>query len=246
MDNQITALKERIQRLERTGPKSAVSALPFNCPSIDGHLPDGGLPLGVLHEVSAAPGIFHETAATLFIAGVLARMSGPVLWCVKTSDLFAAGLSSVGLDVERIIFAETGNDKSVLITMEEGLRHNALAAVVGEVNRLPMIAARRLHLAARSSGVTCFALYRQSRYRQEEVTEPTAAFSRWRINSMPSDPLPVAGLGQTYWKIELTRCRDTHAAIWTLGGCNEKGYLGLASHMADRPIEDHQFRVRVR
>ena len=36
----------------------------------------------------------HAAAATLFIAGILARNKGPVLWCVRCRDLFAPALAA--------------------------------------------------------------------------------------------------------------------------------------------------------
>jgi protein ImuA len=231
--NRLDDLRQQIQKLERSD-KAENDALPFGSPLLDAHLPKGGLELGVLHEVSAAPGICHETAATLFVAGILARTQGPVLWCLKTRDLFAPGLALVGLEASRIIFAETGDEKTLLTVMEEGLRHGGLSAVVGEMNSLRMIAARRLHLAARSSGTTAFALYRQPAFRKDQVNEPTAAVTRWRITALPSQVLPVAGIGRPFWQIDLLRCRDAGNASWITEACDEKGSLGLATNMAHR------------
>ena len=240
MNNVIDALKIKIQKLEQPQAVLAVPALSFGCPALDEHLPHDGLSLGALHEITATSGIVHETAATLFTAGILARMVGSVLWCVKTHDLFAPGLAPVGLEASRIIFAEADSEKTLLIIMEEGLRHGGLAAVVGEVNHLSLLASRRLHLAARASGVTAFALHRQRRYDKPKTKEPTAAVSCWRITALPSAPLPVAGIGQPYWQIDLLRCRDAETASWTLEACNEKGYLGLPANLAYGPVESKE------
>jgi protein ImuA len=92
-------------------------------------LPQGGLPLGHLHEVIEA-GAASEYAgiATLFIAGILARLSGPVLWCLRGRDLFAPALARIGLHPDRVIYCETWKDRDVLPAMEEGLRCAGLAA----------------------------------------------------------------------------------------------------------------------
>ena len=122
----------------------------------------GGLLLGSLHEVAGAgPDTEHGAAAALFLAGVLARMEGPVLWVQEQPDLFAPGLACAGLHPARLVFAEAGKD--VLAAMEEGLAHPGLAAVVGEFSgRLSLVASRRLQLGAEKSGVMA-ALLRRSR-----------------------------------------------------------------------------------
>src|SRR3981189_847702 len=61
---------------------------------------------------------------------------------------------------DRVIYVEAGNEKSVLICFEEGLRHGGLGAVVAEVARLSMTASRRLQLAAEGSGAIGIAIRR--------------------------------------------------------------------------------------
>jgi hypothetical protein len=60
--------------------------------------------------------------ATLYVAGILARMQGTVLWWLRGRDLFAPALARVGLHPDRVIFCETWEDRDVLPAMEEGLK----------------------------------------------------------------------------------------------------------------------------
>ena len=63
------------------------------------------------------------------------------------------------------MLAEAGDAASVLLVMEEGLRHRGLAGVVGEVSgRMTLTASRRLQLAAEASGVVAFVLRRSRRH----------------------------------------------------------------------------------
>jgi protein ImuA len=64
--------------------------------------------------------------------------AGKVLWCITRPDLFAPALAQAGLVPDRVIYVEAGDEKSVLICFEEGLRHGGLGAVVAEVARLSM------------------------------------------------------------------------------------------------------------
>jgi protein ImuA len=132
----LVELRAAVASLERRGgaiPAGAV--LPFGPPCLDTVLPGGGLALGVLHEVAGTgPDVEHGAAAALFVAGVLARLSGPVLWALERRDLFAPALAGAGLHHDRVVYAEAGRPASVLLVMEEGLRHPGLAGVVGEVS----------------------------------------------------------------------------------------------------------------
>ncbi len=145
----------------------AVGALVRRCPSraVDRHLPGGGLALDALHEVMETGGAReHAAVATLFVAGILARNKGPVLWCVRCRDLFAPALAGVGLHPDRVIYAETHREAEVLAATEEGLRHKGLAGVVAEVARLGLTASRRLqsracrHSSCGDGGTTASAL----------------------------------------------------------------------------------------
>src|SRR5271168_2707102 len=117
----IALLRERIARIERIHARGAAEpSIAVGIEAIDQALPTGGIRLGALHEAaSAGPDTEHAAAATLFAAGILARLKGPILWVLRQADLFAPGLAGVGLQPDRIVFAEAGKD--VLPVMEEGL-----------------------------------------------------------------------------------------------------------------------------
>ncbi len=144
----LETLRAEIAAVERSH-SSFRGSIAFGVKPLDAQLPTGGLRLGALHEVAGGGvGAVHGAAAVLFVGGVLARMEGPVLWCLRQRDLFAPALAGVGLHPERVIYAEAGDEKGVLGVLEDGLRHGGLAAVVGEVAGLAMTASRRLQLAA--------------------------------------------------------------------------------------------------
>ncbi len=236
-------LKARIGRLGQPAKAARRVVIPFGIEAIDTHLPNGGLALGALHEVSGGgPDVEHGAAAVLLIAGVLARHAGQVLWVVERADLFAPALDAVGLAPDRVIYAEAGKAKTVLMAMEEGLRHAGLAGVVGELTgRLTLIASRRLQLAAEQSGVICLALRRSRKHDDPTLAEPTAATTRWRVSALPSPPpLPHApetpGLARARWRLELLRCRGGEPASWIMEASDATGHLDLPADLADRPV----------
>jgi protein ImuA len=206
--------------------------LPFGIREIDKKLPGQGLSLGALHEVSeAGPAPEYGAMATLFIAGILARLKGPVLWCVHCRDLFAPGVAAAGLHPDRVIYAETYRDADVLAVMEEGLRHRGLAGVVGEAAKVGLKSTRRLQLAAEKSGSIGLLL---RRWRASEQTG-SAAMTRWKISPHPSTELPVPGVGRACWRLDLVHVKGGEPTSWIVGACDAKGRLALSPDMADRP-----------
>jgi protein ImuA len=238
----LARLRDQIARIAHGDKARTAQAVPFGIEAVDTALPAGGLLLGCLHDVAGAgPDTEHGTAAALFLAGVLARMAGPVLWVQGTPspglpDLFAPGLANVGLHPARLLFADAG--KNVLAAMEEGLAHPGLAAVVGELDgRLSLVASRRLQLAAERSGVMAALLRRSRVFDDPALAQPSAALTSWRIAALPSPPpLPhapsVPGLGPALWRLELTRNKGGETGSWIVEACDATGRLTLAAGVA--------------
>ena len=230
----LEALRAEIAAVERSHRK-ATGSIPFGVAALDTQLPAGGLRLGALHEVAGGgPGAVHGAAAVLFVAGVLTRMEGPVLWCLRQRDLFAPALAGVGLHPERVIYAEAADEKGVLAVLEDGLRHGGLAAVVGEIGGLAMTASRRLQLAAEEGGTTAFAVRRwRTPSAAADYGQPTASVSRWRVSALPATREVVAGLmGRPRWLVEMMRCRGAQACEWEVEACDETGRLALPAELA--------------
>jgi protein ImuA len=238
-------LRARIQRLESGGARKR-AALPFGVAPIDRALPGGGLALGALHEVAGGGnGAIDGAAAALFAAGVAARTTGKVLWCVTRQDLFAPALAQAGLAPGRVIYVEAGDEKSLLACFEEGLRHPGLGVAVAEVARLSMTASRRLQLAAESSGVIGMAIRRWRRQTEAaDFGQPTASVTRWRVSVLPSTVLPAPGVGGARWHVELIRCRAGESADFVVEACDAKGRLAVPADLADRSGQTNVGRRR--
>lgn len=230
----IEALRLRVKGLERgasQGRSDRGEALPFGIGPIDAALPEGGMVRAALHEVfDGNPYPNHGAVAAAWIGGIAARLDGVVLWCLRGAELHGAALACLGLNPARLILAQARSEAEILWSMEEGLRHPGLAAVVGELTKLDLTPSRRLQLAAETSGVTGFVLHRGD----AEIDRPNAAMSRWRVSSLPSTPLPVPGIGRARWHMELLRCRGGKPAAWIVESCDETGHLHLPAELADR------------
>jgi protein ImuA len=231
----LDAVRDRVRQIEATG-RAAHGVLEFGVDEIDTRLPRGGLALGALHEIAGGGnGAIDGAAAALFAAGIMARTTGKILWCVTRRDLFAPALAQAGLHPDRVIYAEVGDEKSVLACFEEGLRHGGMAGVVGEVAKLSMTASRRLQLVAETSGTLAIAIRRWRRMADAaDFGQPTASVTRWRISALPSEPWPVPGVGRPRWLVELIRARAGECADFIVEACDEQGRLALPADVANR------------
>jgi protein ImuA len=210
--------------------------LPFGEAEIDDVLPGGGLAYGALHEFAGGgSGTVDGAAAALFAAGVAARTKGPVVWCMTRPDLFLPALAQVGLHPNRVIFVEAGKEEDVLASMEEALSFGGLGAVVGELVRLPMVASRRLQLAAERTGTMGIVVRRWRRQTEaNDFGQPTAATTRWRVSVLPSEELPVPGVGRPRWFLELMRVKAGECAEFCVGACDDQGRIDISPGSADR------------
>jgi protein ImuA len=105
--------------------------------------------------------------------------------------------------------------------MEDALATVGVCAVLGEVEAIDLTAGRRLQLACEKRGATGFVLRRRP-YGGNARREAggSAAATRWRIASAPSEPaadelgLGEFGLGAPRWRVELERCRGGRTGAW--------------------------------
>lgn len=219
---------------------ASTSVLAFGVGAIDDRLVSGGLGTEALHEFApSSSSLSDDAAATLFVAGVAARLcqasvGGQVMWALTRFDLYAPGLEQAGLGADRLFFAEARDDAQALAAAEDGVREGALAAVVVEVRRASMVATRRLQLAAAEGGTPVLMLRRWRRAAACPLNEPSAAATRWRVGSSPSSPLGIPGVGRARWSIDLVRQRGGEPFSLIVEACDDQGRLALPAAVRDR------------
>lgn len=190
--------------------------LSFMCSSF----PNGSFPLGCIHEFLAER--VEDAAATIGFAGgllgALMKNTGVMVWIGMSRKLFPPSLKNFGVNPDHIIFIDLKKEKEMLWVMEEALKCGKLSAVVGEIREIDFTTSRRLQLAVESSRVTGFIL--RTNYQK---LSPTACVSRWKISSIPSEPIDdLPGIGFPTWKVELLRMRNGKTGMWDVQWLNGK------------------------
>lgn len=206
--------------------------LPFGVSALDGRLGGGGLRAGALHEAAAKGcSLADDAAATLFLAGIAARQAQgngrPVLWVSSRVDLYAPGLAQAGLSAAQVIHAQPRDDNALLAVVEDAVRDGTPCAVVAEASKVSMVSTRRLQLAAADADIPVLLLRRRRGRDRDPFAEPSAAWTRWRIATAPSERLQVAGVGRARWSVELVRQRSGEPFSLIVEGCDATGRLAV-------------------
>ena len=139
-----------------------------------------------------------------------ARDGGVCIWIRSSGRLFPPALTAFGIEADRIIFIDLKREKDILWCMEEALKCEGLAAVVGETPDISFTASRRLQLAVEQSRVTAFLL----RHNPRDLNT-IARVARWKITPLASKlegGLP--GLGFPRWQVELTWVKNGQPGTW--------------------------------
>jgi protein ImuA len=242
------ALRARVAAIETSGAKPG-RVLPLGDPRIDSALPGGGLPLGRWHEIAGEGMEAEDPAAAAAFAARLASAlasngAGETVWIVRRDDLYAPGLASLGLDPARVLFVAVRRDEEALAAAEDALRATGVAAVVGEVEALDLVAGRRLQLACERTGATGFVLRRRRALQAGRAAsvraEATAAATRWRLAPAPSEPEAAGftGLGPPRWRAELERCRGGRTGAWILEASDGPHPLRVVAELADHDLQE--------
>ena len=156
----LTQLKREILHLE--GFRSAIpgSIMDLGLGFMEEAFPNGSFPLGAVHELISEGA--ESTAATAgFISGLLGglmKSGGAAVWIGSSPNLFPPALKAFGIHPGQIVFINLQKERDILWAMEEALKCEGLAAVIGEIPELSFTTSRRFQLAVEQSRVTGFIL----------------------------------------------------------------------------------------
>lgn len=235
----LALLRAKIRQMEAPPPVSA-DRLPTGFAAIDTHL-GGGLARGCVHEVfSTGRDSLYGSRSAAFVAHVLARTTGPVIWASEDyPDLSAPGIRQSGLNPGRLLCVTTRKG-GLEALCEDVLNERGVCALIADLRTpLSLTQSRRLVLAASRSHVSGFLLCRMA----GAMSDPpaSASMTRWRIGGSPStlrtdlpSLSPVAGPER--WSVELMRNRGGANGTWIITPTrHETTYsLPVAPPLADR------------
>lgn len=180
---------------------------------IEQAFPGHTFPLGVVHEF-ISHSIENAAATHAFIAGLLGplmRKGQYAVWVNTRNTLFPPALFQYGIRPEQIIFVDPSLRKDILWAIEEGMKCNAIAAVIGELSELSFTESRRLQLTAEQSKVTGF-IHRMNPRTENTVT----CVTRWKISQLPGEIAELPGVGFARWNVQLLKVRNGQPGSWQM------------------------------
>jgi protein ImuA len=217
----VSTKSDIIQRLEREilplqgfKPPKGGEAPDFGLGPMHAAFPNGSFPTGAVHELvsSTSEGAAASVGFMGGLLGTLMRGGGAMLWIGHGKKVFPMALKSFGIEPDRVVFVELSRPKDMLWVMEEALKCEGLAAVVGEIPEIGFTASRRLQLAVEQSRVTGFLLRHQPR-----GLGVNACVARWRVSALASETdAGLPGVGFPRWNVELLKIRNGRPGVWPL------------------------------
>ena len=209
----IKDLKEHILFLQGY-KRSTNNSLRINLGPIDNSFPNECFPQASTHEFIVEKDE-DSSAAKGFICHIISELmkrNGICIWINSVENVFPPALKLFGVDPGRIVFINVKRQKEILWVMEEALKCDGLAAVVGEIAEINFTETRRLQLAVEKSRVTGFIIRNKPR-----GINITACISRWKISHIPSElKKNFPGVGFPRWNIELLKIRNGKPGSWKM------------------------------
>jgi protein ImuA len=175
--------------------------------------PNSTFPIGAVHEFicsSAETG----AASSGFITAVvsfLMKNGAPSIWITPAKSIFPPALKAFGIEPHKIIFMQSQSPKERLWLVEEALKCDCLAAVIGEINEISFMESRRLQLAVEQSKVTGFLL------RSDTKNSTTSCVTKWRIKPLATaKDFILPGITFPRWNVELLKVRNGKGGSWQI------------------------------
>ena len=209
----IKDLKEHILFLQGY-KRSTDNSIRINLGPIDNSFPNECFPLASTHEFIVERD--EDSSATKgFICHIISELmkrNEVCIWITSFENVFPPALKLFGVNPDKIVFIHVKRQKEILWVMEEALKCDGLAAVVGEIAEINFTETRRLQLAVEKSQVTGFIIRNKPR-----SINITACVSRWKISQIPSElKKNLPGVGFPRWDIELLKIRNGKPGSWKI------------------------------
>jgi len=221
------------------GDPAARANFPFGIPAIDGHLPQGGLPLDALHEVRAVdfPALPAAFGFSLAMLGRIDRRKPLILIAgrglAEHGRVYYHGLPALGLDPESLIWVAPHDRLQSLWAMETALRSGVPAAVIAMVaDELRLHDSQRLQLAAKTAGIPLVLVSAR------KAARSNVAVTRWAIDAAPAGRDRFGLIAEARWRVKLERCRNGRPGEWLVEWNHVAYRFRLAAALADPALPE--------
>jgi protein ImuA len=234
----IRQLRQEILLREGLRPPAA-AAVDMGLGPVAAAFPQGIFPMGAMHEL-LSDGPEGAAASAAFTAALIGRLmagEGLCIWIGPRRTVFPPALKAFGVEPDRIVFVDVRKEKEGWWALEEALKCEGLAAVVGEIREVSFLVSRRFQLAVEQSRVTGFLLRDRPKNRQAIAT-----VARWQITPLPGGKVvpgtgglmagrevAMPGVGFPRWSVELLRMRSGRPGRWELEWREGKFYSPAAA-----------------
>jgi protein ImuA len=174
--------------------------------------PNKIFPLAAIHEFLNTDAA-QSAASNAFICCIISSLmqkGAATIWVSASRSLFPGALKAFDVSPEHVVFIDVQTQKEVLWVVEEALKCEGLAAVIGELKEINFTESRRLQLAVEKSRVTGFIVRNNPRN-----INVNACVSRWKISQAKSETAgELPGIGFPRWKVELLKIRNGKPGSW--------------------------------
>jgi hypothetical protein len=130
----------------------ALPSIPTGFPELDGELPGGGWPRGVVSELLTERRGIGELSLLMPALAQLSRQDGWLMLIAPPWIPYAPALAAHGIRLSRVIVVNTTSDKDTLWAAEQSLRAGNCPAVLAWPTSVNEHVLRRLQLAAEEGG----------------------------------------------------------------------------------------------
>jgi protein ImuA len=204
-------LREQVGCLEET--QRRFSRIIPVADAVDRWMPQGGLPVGCIHEVKGAS-LASALAFSSILSARIAGDQGNIVYIAPDRSLHPPGLLPYGIRLDRFLFVSVRRSRDLAWAVMEALRCPQVCAVMTVLDGLDLTAARRLQLAAESSGATGFLL-------GQLTSAPIAApITRWKVS--PDARNPGRRFDEPAWTLDLLYCRGGRPGSWSIEWRNQQ------------------------
>jgi protein ImuA len=231
MNCSLQQLVKRIEEIEASERLLVQAPVPLTMPGLTEAFPGGCLPAGALVEVwSVAEGGGAWTLALLLAKQACVGKKILVVADARRS-FYPPAAARLGIDLGHTLVLRTKEHAHALAALAQSLRCPAVAAVIGEFDRLTSAEYRRLQLAAETGGGVGFLV-------RSAAARGGPSFAAVRLLVTPSlSALPTAGKRGTETRrliqVEVLRLRgDKAGRALVLEIDHETGHVRVPAAMA--------------